>query len=164
MGWGNEGVRASFILREWRFARAWSPPSVQRNQPTIVNSESPADRSSGKTSQQSHFSTTIQGYFRAGMLQEGRAGANRPVPEQGGHLFFLMIKLPTRIIYEDNCQRLPDRTIKPVFLSCCWAVLTACFHFLPKCLPSMTRSTVLSQRSGWTASIFGCNCIVDKGP
>ena len=43
----------------------------------------------------------------------------------------------------------------PCFLSCCCAVRTACFHFLPKRFPSITRSIALSHRSGWESPQCG---------
>ena len=46
------------------------------------------------------------------------------------------------------CQRLPSYRINPFFFACCCAVLTACFHFFPNLLPSITRSIVSSHSSG----------------
>ena len=58
---------------------------------------------------------------------------------------------PTNLSYSTRCQRSPSYEIRLVRLRNCCALLTWCFHLLPKCTPSITRSIESSQTSG-------CSC------
>jgi hypothetical protein len=61
------------------------------NQPTTLNCDIPAAISSANLSHESHFSTTIQGSSKAGILHDGMAGISKPVPEQAEHSFLVII-------------------------------------------------------------------------
>ncbi len=141
-----------------------SPPAVhvtQRNLPEEIAIA--ARMSSGNTSQKSHRSTTCQPGGMSGISQEGVAVGGYP-HRHNLRNGLRRCDLPRCRPKRHANDHLPFAyVILPCFLSCCWAVLTACFHFLPNRFPSITRSTELSQRSGWIAAIIGWTSTVLSG-